>query len=96
MGLRLTGAHDGDHPSMRRRRTHGLDRRPPGSDLPGTDPHVVQQGEGPSSSARGHLRSLHGQELPRPAGSGGGIVFVLLLAIAALMVVTALAATGNL
>jgi hypothetical protein len=81
---------------MRRRRIYGMDRHPPGSDLPTAEPHVVQQGEGLSSSARGHLRTLHSQDLSRPAGSGGGIVFVLLLAIAALIVITALAATGNL
>ncbi|MEZ5124021.1 MAG: hypothetical protein R2736_21060 [Solirubrobacterales bacterium] len=63
---------------------------------PAPIPPVEQQDEELSSSARTHLRTLHGQDLARPAGTGGGIVFVLLVAIAALIVLTALAATGHL
>lgn len=76
---------------MRRRRIDDTYR-----DSPGADPPVEQQDEELSSSARTHLRTLHGQDLARPAGTGGGIVFVLLVAIAALIVLTALAATGHL
>ncbi|MFN8202540.1 MAG: hypothetical protein U0S48_08255 [Solirubrobacteraceae bacterium] len=76
---------------MRRHRIDNTHRDPPGA-----DPFAEQQDEGLSSSARAHLRTLHGQDLARPAGTGGGIVFVLLVAIAALIVLTALAATGHL
>lgn len=81
----------GDDPTVRRRRIDDTYR-----DSPGADPPVEQQDEELSSSARTHLRTLHGQDLARPAGTGGGIVFVLLVAIAALIVLTALAATGHL
>jgi hypothetical protein len=81
---------------MRRTRIYGLDRRTPGSDVTAPEPEVVQQGTGLSSSARGHLRSLHSRDLARPASSGGGVTFLLVLAIIAVIVLAALAATGNL
>ena len=80
---------------MRRTRIYGLDRRTPGSDVTAPEPEVVQQGTGLSSSARGHLRS-HGRDLARPASNGGGVTFLLVLAIIAVIVLAALAATGNL
>jgi hypothetical protein len=85
--------------SMRRTRILGADRRTPGADLGperSTLPPVAQTGALRSGAARRHLSQLSSRDRAQPAGTGGGVVFLALLMILAVIAVLALAATGNL
>jgi hypothetical protein len=85
--------------SMRRTRILGADRRTPGDDLGpqhSTLPPVAQPGAVRSGAARRHLSRLNSHDRAQPAGSGGGVLFLALLMIFAVIAVLALAATGNL
>jgi hypothetical protein len=84
---------------MRRTRILGADRMTPGADLGAersTLPPVAQAGAVRSGAARRHLGQLNRRDRAQPAGTGGGVLFLALLMILAVIAVLALAATGNL
>jgi hypothetical protein len=85
---------------MRRTRILGADRRAPGADLEGAGPPqmppIAQPAAVRTDAARRHLGRLNSRDRAQPAGSGGGVLFLALLMVLAVIAVLALAATDNL
>jgi hypothetical protein len=102
----VNDARGGEHGGMparsrtvtRRTRILGADRQAPGADLStqAAMPPVAQTGAVRSGAARRHLAGLNAHDRAQPTSSGGGLLFLALLMVVGVIVVLALAGTGNL